>query len=621
MTDQDFLIKANSIPEDFFRRAKFTPLQVFARIRTEFGWVDFTMKDIALRVLSVRSHLLSLELPPHPHIGIISNSRLEWLIADMAILSIGGVSVSLYQSLLPKEIAYILHDAEVSHVFAENEEQVRKIEEVVANSWEIPAVEDRPKVDVRIKIESIITFEEVDSSSIQFTSFESLIERSNEFEDSLEKLDPLCLSSELDRDSLASLVYTSGTTGPAKGVIQTHGNHLSNVRQVLDSGLMIPNASIFLFLPLAHSFARLMGYLASLTDLSVVFSEVADKKSSKLKPAYVLRDMAEANATIFPIVPRFLEKIRDQLLTQSEKSGLRGFLLRLTFNSAEKVYTGSASFLDKITYLFLGAMRSMIRQKLFGANFSYCVSGGAKLPSPVQCFFESLSINIYEGYGLTETVVATNAGTPKRNKVGSVGRVLAPDIEIKIMSDGEICFRGPNISPGYYKRPKATKESWMEDSWFHTGDLGYLDNEGFLYVTGRKKEIIVTSGGKNIAPLPIEEKIMDFPPISQAVVIGDGRKFCSAVVTINKEAMIAKAGENSRNMNFSKPSSCPVAEKVVWDHIKKVNESLSSFETIKKIIVADEEFTVENGLLTPSMKIKRKEVEKRYQAEVDALYD
>jgi len=613
VSSKSFLDKSDSIPEEFFRLSKSSPTLLLARFRTheQYLWNEIKMEEAAIQVEKVAEQLRGMGLGLGSRIGILSNSRVEWLIADLAILSIGGVSVSLYQSLLPNEIAFILDDSETEVLFAENQEQLSKLEQIDREEWEIPAIENREAKKVRTRIKGVITFEDIDESTLPVQTFTSIINKPRP---------SFTLENKITRDSLASLVYTSGTTGPAKGVMQTHGNHLSNVRQVFDSGLMIPEASIFLFLPLAHSFARLMGYLASLTNLSVSFPEVADTKTSKLKPAIILRDMSESGSGIFPIVPRFLEKIKDQLHIQSEKKNLSGKLLKMTIETAKDKYTGSSSMISYFLYYLLSPMRKVITKKLFGPNFEYCVSGGAKLSVPVHEFFHQLGINVYEGYGLTETVVATNACRPGANKIGSVGKVLSSDIEIELGEDGEIKYRGPNISPGYLNRPEATVSSWNKDGWFLTGDLGKIDEDGFLYVTGRKKEIIVTSGGKNISPLPIEEKLMNSPLISQSVLIGDGRKFCSAIITINKEAVINHLGSKSSEANLSDPSNCKIIEDVIWTHISEVNKSLASYEGIKKAYITSDEFSVENGLLTPSMKIKRKEVEKRYENKIESFY-
>lgn len=614
------LDNTNSIAHEFFRIAKETPDATFARVKTALDdsspisfWNNVSCSEIASRVIQTVDHLRSIGVTKGTRVAIISNSRLEWLIADLAILSLGAVSVSVYQSLLAKEIAYILYDSETSVVFAENQEQLSKLEEIAKQQWEMPETEISEKKSVSIKIDAIITFEDCKESPLNHSNFSTL-------EKSHTEIHSFAPEDSISRSDLASLVYTSGTTGAPKGVMQTHGNHLANVRQVVGSGLMIPGATIFLFLPLAHSFARLMGYLACLTDLSVSFPEVADSKSSKINPSIIMRDMGESSSDIFPIVPRLLEKIKDQLILQSEKTNFSSKLLRATIKNAVEYASEKRSFKTQLIFSLLSPMRGVIRKKIFGANFKYCVSGGAKLSQPVHLFFDALGFPIYEGYGLTETVVATNACKPSAHKIGSVGKVLSEDIEVQILESGEVAYRGPNISPGYLNRPKATSESWTKDGWFLTGDLGHIDSEGFLYITGRKKEIIVTSGGKNVAPLPIEEKIMDSSLISQAVLIGDGRKYCSAIITINKDALMNLATARGERVDVIAPNSCENVKKYIWEHLNKVNTSLSSYETVKKIYLAPEEFSIENGLLTPSMKIRRKEVEKKFSEEIERFY-
>ncbi len=540
-------------------------------------------------------------------VGIIANTRIEWILSDLAILSLGAISVSVYQSLTSKEIAFILHDSQAEFLFIENEEQLKKIEEIISKQWIIPATEDREELTTSISIKGIISFEDVSDTSIPLLSFTKIITDDSK---------PTLPNINIKRTDIASIVYTSGTTGPPKGVLQTHENHLSNVRQVLDSGLIIQNGSVYLFLPLAHSFARLFAYLSALTPISTLLPEVSDPLSSKLKPQIVLRDMANLGASIIPIVPRFLEKIKDQVQTESLKSGLKNNILKLCLWSY--VGDGKTSFLGRIGRILTKPVCLGIQHKVFGKNFRYCISGGAKLSAPVYSFFDSLGIPVLEGYGLTETVVATNVCTLDKKRDGSVGPVLADDILVRIASDGEIQFKGPNIFSSYLNRPTATKKTFSDDGWFLTGDLGRIDTEGFLFVEGRKKDLIITSGGKNIAPLPIEEMLMNSVLISQAVLFGDGRKYCASLITLNPSAIktildIDLELDSDLNNN-------PDLVQAISRHISKVNKGLPSYETVKKFYLISEDFSVENGLLTPSMKVKKKLVEERYRTEIDSLF-
>jgi long-chain acyl-CoA synthetase len=598
---------SNSIHESLFDLEELLNQEKLFSYPTENSLEIISRKDFLDKVSSLGSYLKEQGVNKGSKIAILSNTRAEWLIADLAILSLGAVSVSIYQSLIPSEIAFILDDSKCSFIFIENQEQLKKIEEITQKKWEIPAIEDRAKKEVEIKLNGIISFEKVSSNTLEVKNITDL---NNNYPPKNDHIDKTTL-----RNDLASIVYTSGTTGAPKGVMQTHGNHLSNVRQVLESGLMLNEGSIFLFLPLAHSFARLMGYISLFSELALKFPQITDTQSSKVNTLTLSNNIRESNAEIIPVVPRLLEKIKSQIENQSTKSGLSNKLLKKTLEIATKNYEKS-SVLNKINYYLTSPIRNKIIKKIFGNNFRYCVSGGAKLPISVHAFFDSLGILILQGYGLTETCVATNVCRPNKNKVGSVGPVLSPDIEIKINSDEEILIRGPNIAIGYLNRPLATKEAWNEENWFLTGDQGHLDEENFLFITGRKKELIVTSGGKKIPPGIIEEKILQYSIFSQVIVIGNDRKYCTAITYLNEEAICQELDipKSSYKLEKSKVTD------LVNAYLDKININLASYESIKKVIISDFEFTQENGLLTPSLKIKRNEVEKRFKDEIEKIY-
>jgi long-chain acyl-CoA synthetase len=601
------LIEANSIPECFYALSGKLENSIFLK-QPAYKADQLTALDraaVAVMVKKLASRLQKLGVHKGDKVGIISNSRIEWIISDLAIMSLGAVSVSIYQSLTPKEISYILYDSEVKFLFIENEEQLKKVEEIVSSEWVIQATEDRAETKTRINIQNVISFESLKSGILNLLNIQDILSG----DEIIDFIVP-----EISRSDIASIVYTSGTTGPPKGVIQTHENHLSNVRQVLDSGLILEGSSIYLFLPLAHSFAKLMSYIAALTPISLCMPEVSDNLSSKLKPLIIFRDMSSLGASIIPIVPRFLEKIKDQLQTESGKKGLKAKLLALTLWSANPKPTG----FTQLVKLLCTPVRAKIKKQIFGTKFKYCISGGAKLSPSVHSFFDQLNIMILEGYGLTETVVATNVCTLDKRKVGSVGPVLASDINLRIASDGEIQFKGPNIFSGYLNRPTASKNAFTADGWFVTGDLGRIDENGFLYVEGRKKELIVTSGGKKIAPLAIEEKIMSSVLVSQAALFGDGRKYCITILTLNPVSV-----KEILNIDLSvvdDPNQNEQIHSIVSSHISSINKELASYETVKKFYIAKEEFSIENGLLTPSMKVKKTEVEKRYLDEINKMY-
>lgn len=603
-----------NIPTAFFERARQHPDRtLYRQAGTDGSWSEVRAGESAQRVAALSAALRALGVRPGDRVAILSNTRPEWLEADLAILAVGGVVVSIYQSLLANDVGYILWDSDAKVVFAENQEQLEKLRELSSRSVPIPACEGRAATSAQITLRAVITFERTTQDPLAHSFLALCAQHEN-------SPYPACPRGRTD---LASLVYTSGTTGPAKGVMQTHHNHLSNVRQARQAGIYTESSTIFLLLPLAHSFARLMGYIGFLRGIELSFAAVADTRSSKADPVMVSRDMRNAGAKIVPIVPRLLEKIREGILKKTHLPGLKGWLLRATVRGAEQLYEVRRSgapdpLLLALTYMLLTPMRRAIRRGIFGEHFAYAISGGAKLPVAVACFFDALGIEIVEGYGLTETCVATNVNSVGRKKIGTVGPVLASDIELRLSAEGEILFRGPNITSGYYHRPEATAAAWDDDGWFHTGDLGAIDADGYLSITGRKKEIIVTSGGKKIAPETIEQRLKGIPLVSQAVLLGEGRKYCVALLSLNEDAVRGWAIARQRTLSEPLGEDSDVLSEI-QRALDQLNHELASFEQVKRFLIVAE-FTIDNGLLTPTFKVKRHEVQKRYAEAIDRLY-
>ncbi|WKZ56176.1 MAG: long-chain fatty acid--CoA ligase [Bdellovibrionota bacterium] len=576
-------------------------------------WTGRTFSQVEDRVRRIAGYLFSLGIGAGDKVAIVSNSRPEWMEADLGILTLGAVSVSVYPSLTSPEIGYILFDSNTQVVFAENIEQLEKLKRIMSHDFDVPGSEDRAPAKARLQLKKIILFDGDASGSGETVDLETVLQSSKPFD--------LALVSGIEKESLASLVYTSGTTGPPKGVHQTHANHLANVRQAMQCGVFHSNPSLMLFLPLAHSFAKLIGYLGFLTPAELKFCGITSRSSSKPDPASWTRDIREADANIVPVVPRILEKMQSGIEEKALKGGLGGMLVRATLRGARAHFIarrdGTAlSFADALRYRLTGGLRKKIQRALFGSDFWYAVSGGAKLPVPVGEFFESLGVIILEGYGLTETVVATNVNRAESRRIGSVGPVLAPDIELRIAEDGEILFRGPNVSKGYYNRPTATRQSWDDQGWFHTGDIGKVDQDGFLYITGRKKEIIVTAGGKKIPPESVETVLKQSPIISQAVLLGEGKPYCVALFTLNMEAL-KQALKDTGQIDVHTDQR---VHKVVDSAVQKANEQLASYEQVKRFAILADEFTVDNGTLTPTFKVKRNVVAIRYKELIEGLY-
>ena len=579
-----------------------------------------TFREVARRVVIVAEELRRIGLGKGDAVAILSNTRPEWMECDLAILSIGGISVSIYQSLPAADIGYILFDSGAKTVFAENEEQVQKLLSLIEHDCAIPSTEDRAACTARLEIQRIFVFESATEHPL-VTPLSSLF-RAEANIDTFQ-----CAS--IEASDLAALVYTSGTTGPPKGVMQTHKNHLANVRQAFQCGLVSEGMSIMLFLPLAHSFAKLMGYIGFLSGVELRFSSITDKRTSKANPVAILDDIRSMNADLVPVVPRFLEKMRDGIQLKSLDKSAKGYILRLALWSAISTYRARlnnrrALLTARILSTLTSAVRKKVREQLFGDNFKRAISGGAKLPTEVAYFFDALGIEVSEGYGLTETCVATNVNRGGQNRIGTVGPLLSPDIELKFTEDGEILFRGPNVTRGYLNRPSATKAAWDEEGWFHTGDLGSLDQDGYLSIVGRKKEIIVTSGGKKISPHTIEEQLKTVRGVSQAILVGDGKPYCVAVLTLDPAGLPSTLSKNMENPHslsgLAVLSKSQAVREYLHQEVAKINSKLSSFETVKNFLLLPEELTVENGLLTPSFKVKRGAVEKKYQKEIAELF-
>ena len=414
-----------SIPEAFYSMVTEAPeCEVYTQAEIDFSndspdvprsWSGRNFGEVALRIKKIANYLKSIGIAKGDKVAIISSSRPEWMEADIASMSVGGIVASVYQSIPAEDVGYILYDSGAEIVFAENQEQVDKLIELIRAPIDIPETEERAGSSEQVSVKNIIAFEEVDSHP-KVIQLEEILRGDEGAEIDTYK--------ELSRDDLAALVYTSGTTGPPKGVMQTHGNHLANVRQAYDCKLVVADSRLMVFLPLAHAFAKLMGYLGFLAPATLCFPGIIDKKTSKLVPESATKDIREANANIVPVVPRLLEKMQAGIAATAAGGGVKGFLLGNALWAAEAVYNGKAGPLENIVFGLTGFLRKGIRKKLFGEEFLYCISGGAKLNPQVARFFDMLEIEILEGYGLTETCVATNINRLGNKKIGSVGPVL-----------------------------------------------------------------------------------------------------------------------------------------------------------------------------------------------------
>jgi long-chain acyl-CoA synthetase len=615
---------ASSIAAAFWERAAETPDAPVYRYAVASStsatriWRSETYASCSVKIARLAHFLADIGVGVGTPVAILSNTRPEWMIADMAIQTLGAVTVSIYQSLPAHEVGFILYDSGASVLLIENEEQAQKLWQLYSGPCPIPAREDLPASEAKIELTNIVTFEpllDLLSTPVPAIPFDAIVDDASE----IDTPPPLPA---LTRESLSSIVYTSGTTGPPKGVLQSHGNHLTNVAQVAESGVFLLDGSLFLYLPLAHSFARLAYYVGFLTSAWLVLPAVTDHHSSRIDLASIARDMSEGSPSVVPSVPRLFEKIASMVKVR----GNQHTVLRVTLRNAERVYAiraagGSPSLWQRLLYKLCTPVRAMMKEKLFGTRFSHGISGGAKLDPGVNRFFEALGVTVCEGYGLTETCVATHVNLPNNHLIGSVGPALA-GVEVRITpEDGEILLRGPNVTRGYHNRRRATAEAWDAEGWFHSGDIGRVDENGFLYITDRKKELIITAGGKKVAPQGIEGLFKRHPFVSHAFLYGEGRPYCVMLLTLNEHE--TRAMMQDRGITVTAETQLAHLEPVqqlVATAVEQTNQELASYETIKRFILLKEDFTIENGLLTPTLKMKRKLIVARYSSEIESLY-
>jgi long-chain acyl-CoA synthetase len=417
---------------------------------------------------------------------------------------------------------------------------------------------------------------------------------------------------------LVTLIYTSGTTGPPKGVYLSHQNFIHNVIRGTEVLPLNENDIFLSHLPLSHVFERCVGQFIPMYHKAIIaYAEKIDTIADNLQ---------EIKPTMFVSVPRLYEKILERIIEKvREASTFKRKIFYAAKDTAAKyaehvAYGKDFTFFDKIKYNFFEKKVYSKLREVFGGRMKYMVSGGAKLPYEIGLFYNGIGLKLIEGYGLTETSPVITVNLPYKNKIGTVGPPLK-DVEVKIAEDGEILVKGPNVTKGYHNKPEENKSAF-KDGYFCTGDIGYLDEDGYLKITDRKKDLIVTSGGKNIAPASIENILKEDPFITEVMVYGDGKKFISALIVPNFDALKQWASE--RNLKFKDNTEMvnhPKIVKLIEHRIEDRSKPLARYEKIKKFILLDREFTMEDGEITPTLKLKRKIITDKYKAQLDALYE
>jgi long-chain acyl-CoA synthetase len=590
---------------DIFYQAVALDKPAHLRFKRSEAWHDISSAELRRAVEELSMGLRAIGVDRGDKVGILSENRPEWAFADLATLTAAAVDVPIYATLTPQQVLYILNDSETKVLFVSTPVQARKVQEIRAQATHL---------------QHVIRMEEMPADAAAGTlSIDEVREKGRP----ALAADPQAVrtrAGEVRETDLATLIYTSGTTGDPKGVMLTHRNLVSNTVGSSEVFAAMGKDDVALsFLPLCHVFERMSGhYLMLLQGCSIAYAESVEK---------VPANMVEVRPTVMCSVPRLYEKMyarvhekvasdppaRQKIFRWAVGVGREMFRHQIDRTTPGLLLRAKFAVADKLVF-------SKIKERT-GGRLRLFVSGGAPLAREIAEFFGAAGLLILEGYGLTETSPVITVNRPEAIKPGSVGLPIK-DVEVKIAPDGEILTRGPHVMKGYFKKPDATAEAIDPDGWFHTGDIGVIDERGFLTITDRKKDIIVTSGGKNIAPQPIERLLKSSPLVAEVVMIGDRRNFPIALVIPAFEALEKWAREKafpfaSREELIARPEVVALYEQVV----KETTGHLAQFERIKKIALLPREFSIETGELTPKLSVKRRVVEQKYKDVIDRLYE
>lgn len=556
------------------------------------GWSNVSCSEFRNQVRAVAKGLIAEGLVAGERIAIFSRTRSEWTIADYAIWYAGGITVPIYETSSAEQVKWIMQDSHVVATFFEATRTLYPFNEIA---------------------------EFVPHMRKQFVfadgALEFLAERGASIADA-ELDERRALAHPQD---VATIIYTSGTTGQPKGCMMTHSNLMAecdNLIAGIPEVFAKPEASTLLFLPLAHVFGRLI-------QLAMIRARVTIGHTPN--PGTLLKDLQSFKPTFLLAVPRVFEKVYNGAQSKAhDASNLKGRIFDAAANTAISYSealdgSGPSILLSAKHSLFDALVYSKLREAM-GGRVTHAISGGASLGSRLGHFYRGLGLTVLEGYGLTETSAGSTLNIPGAIKIGSVGKPVF-GTEVQIADDGEILLRGHHIFKGYWNNDKATQEVLSADGWFHSGDVGRLDDEGYLYITGRKKELLVTSAGKNVAPNVLEDRLRSAPIISQCVVVGDARPHISALVTLDQEALpaILKANE-IEEAPLSKLVNNPEVKALVQQAINTANEAVSNSEAIKKFLILPIDLTIDNGYLTPKLSIKRHLINQDFAAEINSLY-
>jgi len=570
--------------------------------KIEGNYIGISYRQVRQQVEDFTNGLAAVGIKRGEHVALISENRPEWVVADIAIMKLGAVNVSIYPTLTPRQIEFILNDAGVKYAIASNQMQLNKLLKII----------DEVKTLKRI----IVLSDNVKVDDPRLLNLKMVMEMGVEFR----KHYPNHVVNEQQKnkpDDVITLIYTSGTTGNPKGVMLTHANIVSNIKSVTTCVPFDHNDILLSFLPLSHSYERTAGYYTAMAcGATIAYAESID----------TLRDnLLEIRPTLVTTVPRLFERLHNRIIKQvndepAVKQKIFWWAIRVgkTFSFAKR---------NKVNSPYLSLQYKIADKLVFkkikarmGGRLKFFVSGGAALSPELGEFFDAMGIKIIEGYGMTETSPIISVNRVDNYKFGTVGLPI-PDVNVKIANDGEILVKGPNVMKGYWKNPDATAEIIDKEGWLHTGDIGVIDSDGFLKITDRKKHLFVSSGGKNIAPQHIENLFLQNELIEQFVLIGDGKMFLTALIVPNFDLL----SEYSKRMGISFKDNVELANhpeiyKLLERELAKIQKDLATYERVRKFTILSSPLTIENDELTPTLKVKRKVVEEKYKHLIDKMY-
>ncbi len=565
-------------------------------------WVSMTWKETGDRVEKLAAGLLALGVESEQRVGIASNTRVEWILADLAVMCAGGATTTVYPSTIAGDVAYILADSESKVVFAEDEAQLAKLKE---HRSELPHLEKVVLFDADGAADGDWVIGLDDLSAL---GEKHLAENADAVKSAIDAIEP---------DHLATLIYTSGTTGRPKGVRLRHSSWTYEGAAIQAQHILSEDDVQFLWLPMAHSFGKVL----LSTQLACGFATAVDGRVER-----IIDNLAVVKPTFMGAAPRIFEKAHARIVTmQAAEGGAKEKIFKAAFAVGKKVDAlqregKSVPLPLKVQHaLFDRLVFSKIRER-FGGRVRFFISGAAALNQDIAEWFHAAGILILEGYGLTESSAGSFVNHPEHYKFGTVGPVM-PGSRVRLGENDEIQIAGPGVMDGYHNLPDETATALTDDGWLRTGDKGAVDSDGFLTITGRIKELFKTSGGKYIAPPAIEAKFKAVCPYaSQFMVFGSQRNYCVALVTLDPDAIADWAKGHGISGDYSAIVADPKTREMVQEYVDQLNLELNRWETIKKFELLDHDLSVESGELTPSMKVKRNVVESNYADLIDRLY-